>query len=49
MTLAQVNGYANALAGIETEKIRSAAIAARAAHAPDKAWDKFLKELDRGR
>lgn len=44
MTLAQVQGYAHALAGIERSRVRSAAIAARVAQADEKAWMKFIHE-----
>ena len=45
MTLAQVRGYAAALASIEAERLRLAAIAARAGQADDKSWRAWLKSL----
>lgn len=43
MTLAQVRGYGRALALIETEKLKAAAVAVRAGMADEKSWKAWLK------
>lgn len=45
MTLAQVRGYAKALNAMETERLKTAAVAARAAQADEKGWKSWLKSL----
>jgi hypothetical protein len=46
MTLAQVRGYGSALALIEAEKMKSAAVAVRAGMADEKGWKAWVKGLD---
>lgn len=45
MTLAQVRGYSRALALLDTEKIRVAALAVRAGMTDEKGWQAWLKQL----
>lgn len=45
MTLAQVRGYAEALTRLEAERLRAAAIAARAGMADEKGWRAWLKAV----
>jgi hypothetical protein len=47
MTLAQVQGYATALVALERERLRLAAVAARAAQTDAKGWAGWLKALER--
>lgn len=43
MTLAQVRGYGRALALLEAEKLKAAAVAVRAGMADEKGWKAWLK------
>lgn len=43
MTLAQVRGYGRALALLEADKLKMAAVAVRAGMADDKSWRAWLK------
>jgi hypothetical protein len=43
MTLAQVRAYGAALARLETERLRLAALAVRAGMADEKGWRAWLK------
>jgi hypothetical protein len=45
MTLAQVRGYGAALAKLETERLKLAAIASRAGQADEKGWKSWVKGL----
>lgn len=43
MTLAQVRGYSRALALLEAEKLKAAALAVRAGMADEKGWREWIK------
>lgn len=45
MTLAQVRGHAAALARLEAERLKAAAIAARAGMADEKGWKAWVKDI----
>lgn len=45
MTLAQVRGYGRALALLEADKLKVAAMAVRAGMADDKGWKAWLKQI----
>jgi hypothetical protein len=47
MTLAQARGYGQALAGIEAERLKAAAIAARAGFADEQGWRAWLRAIER--
>lgn len=44
MTLGQVRGYGRALALLEAEKLKAAAVAARAGMADEKGWKAWLRQ-----
>lgn len=44
-TLGQVNGYLSAIAGIERERMLSAAVANRAGMAEEKGWKAWLTKI----
>lgn len=45
MTLAQVKGYSEALARLEAERAKMAAVAVRAGMADEKGWKAWLKSI----
>ncbi|MEW6415798.1 MAG: hypothetical protein AB1482_11145 [Pseudomonadota bacterium] len=45
MTLSQVRGYGRALALIEAEKLKAAAVAVRAGMADEKGWKAWVKSV----
>jgi len=46
MTLAQVRGYSQALGVLDTERLRRAALAARAGGADEKSFRAWLRSLE---
>jgi hypothetical protein len=47
MTLAQVRGYAQALTGLQAERLKAAALAARAGMADEKGWRAWCAAIDK--
>lgn len=47
MTLAQIRGYAAAVARISARRLADAAVAVRVGMADDKSYRRFMKDLDR--
>lgn len=45
MTLSQVRGYGSALALLEAEKLKAAAVAVRAGMAEENGWKAWLKQI----